>query len=167
MGLPIKLSGVHYYRISGRYTFAGDLFIDRGTLYFFPEVDLEKQRSDSTRYLPHDFALLVLAIIYLAQKFKSYASRNELWEEGITSERFQQRADAYISLLKTERSGKGFGESLPLPIRVAASEMANVKVGRTGRLSFVAQSDTHDFNIGLRRRRYLRDALWEAGLIKL
>ena len=167
MSLPIKLKGVHYYRISGRYTFAGDLFIARATLYFFPEVDLEKQRSDSTKYLPHNYALLVLAIVYLAQKFKSYASRNELWEEGITNERFQQKADAYISQLKTEYGHKGFGESLPLPIRVAASEMANVKVGRSGRLSFDAQSDTHDFNIGLRRKKRLRDALWEAGLIKL
>jgi hypothetical protein len=42
-----------------------------------------------------------------------------------------------------------------------------MKLSLTGKLSFFAQSDNHDFNIGLRRRNRLRDALWEAGLLKL
>ena len=165
MGLPVKLDGVHYYRIAGRYIFAGDLFIARGSIYFFPEVDLAEQRSESTRYLPHQFALLVLLIVYLAQQLKSYASRNDLWEEGISAEKFQTKADAYIAALK-EGKRKG-SETLPLPTRVKADEISNVKLGLTGKLSFLAQSDNHDFNIGLRRKKRLRDALWEAGLIKL
>ena len=84
MSLPVKLDGVHYYRISGRYIFAGDLFIGRGTIYFFPEVDLAEQRSESTRHLPHQLGLVVLLIVYLAQKWKSYVSHNGLWETGMS-----------------------------------------------------------------------------------
>ena len=165
MALPIKLSGVHYYRIARRYIFAGDLFIARGTLYFFPEVDLAEQRSESTRHLPHQLAFLVLVMVYLAQNIKSYASRNDLWQEGISDDQFKKKADVYIAALKEERRRKGFSETLPLPTRVNADEISNVKLGLTGRLSFLAQSDKHDFNIGLRRKKRLRDALWEAGLI--
>ena len=37
----------------------------------------------------------------------------------------------------------------------------------TGRLSFFAQSDNHDFNIGVIRKKRLRSALWESGLGKV
>ena len=95
LGLPIKFSNVLYYRISGRYTFAGDLFITRRMLYFFPEADLAEQREKNTRHLPHEIALVVLAVIYLAQKFGSYMRRNDLWEPGISEEQFRKKADAY------------------------------------------------------------------------
>ncbi len=167
MSLPIKLSGVHYYRIAGRYIFAGDLFIAHGTIYFFPEVDLAEQRERSTRHVPYKLSLLVLVMVYLVQNFKSHVSRNGLWEEGRPVEKFQKKADAYIEALKEERRQKGFSETLPLPTRVNADEISNLKLGLTGKLSFLAQSDNHDFNIGLRRKKRLRDALWEAGLIKL
>ena len=96
----------------------------------------------------------------------SYVSHNGLWETGISDEQLKRKADAYISALK-ERKRKGFAESLPLPMRVNAEEISNLKLSLTGKLSFLAQSDNHDFNIGLRRKKRLRDALWEAGLIKL
>lgn len=76
-------------------------------------------------------------------------------------------ADALNAKLKAQRKSKGFAESLPLPTRVSENELSNMKLSLTGKLSFFAQSDNHDFNIGLRRRKRLRDALWEAGLIKL
>jgi len=165
MALPVKLDRVHYYRIAGRYIFAGDLFVSRGRIYFFPEVDLAEQRREVYEILPHQFALVGLVVIYLAQNLKSYASRNELWEDGISNEQFQKKADAYIAVLKEERKEKGFSQSLPLPTRVNADELTNIRLGPTGKLSFLAQSDNHDFNIGLRRKKRLHDALWEAGLI--
>jgi hypothetical protein len=167
MGLPIKFNNVHYYRIAGRYIFAGDLFIARRTLYFFPEVELAEQRRQSVEFVPHHLALFVLAIMYLAQKVNSYASRNDLWEEGISDEQFQRKADAYIEELKKERKDKDFSASLPLPTRVGVGEISDVKLSPAGKLSFSAQSDTHDFNIGLRRKKRLRDALWEGGLSKI
>ena len=69
MGLPVKFRNVHYYRIAGKITFAGDLFITRGALYFFPEIDLDQQRREVTDYLPHNFAILAQAVINLAQRF--------------------------------------------------------------------------------------------------
>jgi len=166
MGLPVKLTGVHYYRVAGRYILAGDLIIARSTIYFFPEVDLQEQRDNATKHLPHELALIVLVVIYLFQHLSSYSSR-DLWEEGMSEQQFQKKADAHIAKLKAQRTSKGFAESLPLPTRVSASELSNMKLSLTGKLSFFAQSDNHDFNIGLRRRTRLRDALWEAGLLKL
>jgi len=166
MGLPVKLNGVHYYSVAGRYIFSGDLFIARNTIYFFPEVDLQEQRDDAAKHLPHEVALIVLVVMYLLQNLRSYSSR-DLWEEGMSEEQFQKKADAHIAELKEQRKSKGFAESLPLPTRVSANELSNMKLSLTGKLSFFAQSDKHDFNIGLRRKNRLQDALWEAGLMKL
>lgn len=163
MGLPVKFSNVHYYLISGRYTFAGDLFISRGAIYFFPEVDLAEQRRRSFEDAPRHFGVFVFLIVYLAQKINSYSPRNELWEEGMTDEQFRKKADAYMEMLKEERRHQRFS-ALPLPTRVCAGEFSGIKLSATGRLSFEAQSDRHDFNIGLIRKKRLRDALWEAGL---
>lgn len=163
MSLPVKFKNVHYYRISGRYTFAGDLFVSRGAIYFFPEVDLEEQRRRSHEDLPHYFGLAAVLIVYLAQKINPYSPRYELWEEGMTDEQFRKKADAYMELLKEERRHKSFSE-LPLPTRVLAGEFSDIQLSPTGRLSFAAQSDKHDFNVGLLRKKRLRDALWEGGL---
>jgi hypothetical protein len=51
--------------------------------------------------------------------------------------------------------------TLPLPTHVSIEEISDIKLSLTGKLSFLAQSDNHDFNIGLRRKKRLRDALWE------
>jgi hypothetical protein len=168
MGLPVMIRGVHYYRISGRYTFAGDLYVGRGTIYFFPVVDLEEQRSKSVRYLPHQLGLIVLAFTYLLQTLgPSYRSENNLWEEAISDEQFRKKADAYIEILKVDRREKGISGQLPVPTRVSAQEISNIKLSLAGKLSFMAQSDNHDFNIGWRSKNRLRDALWEGGLGKV
>ena len=62
-GLPIKFSNVHYYRVAGKYVYAGDLYIARDNLYFFPEVDMDRQREEIAHYLPHDFALLITLLL--------------------------------------------------------------------------------------------------------
>ena len=165
MSLPIRFRNVHYYRIAGKYTFAGDLFISRGQLYFFPESDLEEQRSEMARYLPHNVAVLVFGIVYLAQQFSgAYFSRIQFWQEGISDEKFQTEINVHIEELRSERRRSQFGQTLPLPIRVGVNEISDMKLSSTGKLSFSAQSDKHDFNIGLFKKKRLRNALWEAGL---
>jgi hypothetical protein len=47
MGLPIRFRNINYYRIADKYIFSGDLFITRGTIYYFPEVDLDEQERKS------------------------------------------------------------------------------------------------------------------------
>lgn len=88
MGLPVRLSGVHYYRVAGRYILAGDLIIARSTIYFFPEVDLQEHRDNATKHLPHEIALIVLLVMYLLQNLSSYSSR-DLWEEGMSRRAIQ------------------------------------------------------------------------------
>jgi len=166
MSLPVKFSNVHYYRIAGRYTFAGDLFIARNAIYFFPEVDLAEERRQATEHLPHHFALFAFVILYLAQTFRTF-SGNDLWDETLSDAEFQTKARGYIEYLKAGRTGKGFAESLPLPLRVSTGEFSDIKLSAMGKLSFQAESDNHDFGVGVIRKRRLRDALWEAGLGKV
>jgi len=165
MGLPIRFRNVNYYRIAGKYIFAGDLFITRETIYFFPEVDLEEQRERISHQLPHDFALLVVAVLYITQKFGgSYLSRTKFWKEGLPPEEFEKYASVYIEHLKAEKAYAAFAKTLPLPMRVSRREITDMKLSATGRLSFTAQSDRHDFRLGLLKKKRVRDALWEAGL---
>ena len=164
--LPIKFSNVHYYRVAGKYVYAGDLFIARDNLYFFPEVDMELQREEVAHVLPHDFALVVTLILYLAQRVRSYPSSTEFWEDGLSDEQFRKEAAAYIERLRVERRQRyhEFGTKLPLPLHVRTDEISGLSLTSLGRLSFSAQSDTHDLNIGVLRKRRLRNALWEAGV---
>lgn len=174
MPLPLMISGVHYYQIAGRYIFAGDLFVTRGTIYFFPMIDLEDQRNRIAKRVPNQLGLFVVVGTYLFQKLStSYLSSNNLWEEGISDEQFRKKADAYIEAMKEERGDKllsstrGDSVLLPLPTRVKADEISHLKLTFASRLSFYAQSDSHDFNIGLLSKKRLRDALWEGGLGKV
>jgi len=165
MALPIRIRNVHYYRIAGKYIFAGDLFISRGQLYFFPEIDLEEQRHEMSRHLPHEISVLILGIVYLAQQFSgSYFSRNEFWQEGISDEKFRMEINFHIEKLTSERSRAQFGKTMPLPMQIGVNEISDMKLSSTGQLSFSAQSDKHDFKIGLFKKKRLRNALWESGL---
>ena len=168
MTLPIRFRNVHYYRIAGKYIFAGDLFISRGQLCFLPEIVLEEQRSEMTEYLPHSMAVLVIGAVYLAQQVSgSYFSRTQFWREGISDEEFRMEINSHIEKLRSERGWAQFGQTLPLPMRVGVNEISNLKLSSTGKLSFSAQSDNHDFNIGLLRKKRLQNALWEAGLSRM
>jgi hypothetical protein len=166
MAVPIRFRNVHYYRVAGKYIFAGDLFITRGQLYFFPEVDLEQQREKVGHVYPHELGLFLVAVMYLAQRVGSYNSRADFWRDGMSHSEFQTEAAAYIIDLKLRHLNHEFGKTLPLPTHCRTAELSDVKLTSSGKLSFFAQSDTHDFNIGLRRRNQLRNALWEAGLVR-
>lgn len=107
----------------------------------------------------------MFAVIYIMQKFGgSYTSRIEFWKEGLRPDEFEKQIGLHIKHLKAERSGATFAATLPLPTRITASEIAEMKLSLTGRLSFTAQSDRHDFYIGLFKKKRVRNALWEAGL---
>jgi hypothetical protein len=164
MGLPIRLRNVHYYRVAGKYIFAGDLFIARDQLYFFPEVDLEAQREKAGHIFPHEIGIVAVAIVVVAQRFGSYNSRVDFWNDGMSDEEFQKKAAVYIDGLKLMHVNQEFGKTLPLPTHVRSAQLSDIKLTSSGRLSFFSQSDTHDFNIGPRRRKQLQNALWEAGL---
>jgi hypothetical protein len=81
----------------------------------------------------------------------------------LTHERFETEAAAYIDTLKLKHRYKPFGETLPLPTHVRTAEISGMKLSPRGRLSFCAQSDTHDFKVSLSKLNQLRNALMEAG----
>ena len=164
--LPIRFRNVHYYRVAGKYVFAGDLFIARNNLFFFPEVDMDRQREQVHRYLPHEFALLVAVMLYLSQRVGGYVSHTEFWKDGLSDEQILKEAAIYIERLKAQRRLRHheFGTILPLPLHVRTNEISDLRLTSLGRLSFSAQSDTHDINIGAFRKRRLQNALWEAGI---
>jgi len=159
--LPIKVRNVYYYRIAGQYIFAGDLYISRRKLYFFPEVDLEEQRAKASNGWRGQFGLIGHLVIYVEQYFGSYKSNTRFWTEGMGVDQFEFQAALLVEQLK---SAKMHDKTLlPAPTVIVPNEVSNLKLGGSGVLSFAAQSDTHDFNIGPRRKRLVRDALGEAG----
>lgn len=165
-GLPVKFSNVHYYRVAGKYVYAGDLFIARNNLYYFPEVDMDQQREEMARYMPHEMAILITAVLYLSQRLGGYLSRTEFWKKHLSDEQFRNEAAIYIERLKMNRRIRyhEFGTVLPLPLHVRTDELSDLRLTSLGRLSFSAQSDTHDLNIGVLRKKRLRNALWQAGV---
>ena len=96
-----------------------------------------------------------------------YLSRTEFWKAGLSDEQFVKEAAAYIETLKVKRRWQPqheFGTTLPLPLHVRTNEISDMRLTSLGRLSFSAQSDTHDINIGVFRKGRLQNALWEAGV---
>lgn len=164
--LPLRFRNVHYYRVAGKYVYAGDLIIARDNLYFFPEVDMELQREEIAKVLPHRLALLGILIMYLGQRAGAYVSRTDFWKDGLSDEQLRKEAAAYIERLKAERQQlqHEFGRTLPLPLHVRTDEISGMKLTALGRLSFAAQSDIHDLNIGVLRKSRLRNALWQSGV---
>jgi hypothetical protein len=144
--------------------FAGDLFIARGSLYFFPEIDLEEQRKKVSGHVSNEFTLLLRAFKFAGQQVAAYTSHTDFWQDNLPPEIFQNEAAAYIYKLKLERLDETFSPTLPLPTYVRAGEISGIRLTPTGVLSFTAQSDTHDFKIGVLRKKRLRNALREAGL---
>lgn len=165
-GLPVKFSNVHYYRVAGKYVYAGDLFIARDNLYFFPEIDMDQQREEMAQYMPRDLALLITAVLYLSQRLGAYTSRTEFWKTHLSDEQFRNEAAMYIERLKMERriQHHEFGTMLPLPLHVRTDEISDTRLTSLGRLSFLAQSDTHDLSVGVLRKKRLQNALWQAGV---
>ena len=164
MALPVRIRNVHYYRIAGHYTFAGDLFIARGSLYFFPEIDLEEQRKKVSGHVSNEFTLLLRAFTFAGQRVTAYTSHTDFWQDNLPPDIFQNEAAAYIYRLKLERLDETFSSTLPLPTHLRADEISKIRLTPTGVLSLTAQSGTHDFNIGIMRKKRLRNALREAGL---
>lgn len=160
MPLPAKFNNVHYYRIAGAYTFAGDLVIARDALYFFPNRDLVTENIK--RGGRHQGAI-ASAVREDFHRQHSYLVKHGLWRDGDTDEQFRRKADAHIAELRAQSKPADFSETLPIPTRITAAEVRGLKVGFMGVLSFEAQSDRQDFKVGVTRKKRLREALWEGG----
>jgi hypothetical protein len=84
-----------------------------------------------------------------------------LWTEGDSSESLQRKLDQHIEEVKEKRQHSS--SSLPVPSRHRSNEVVNLKMSLMGTLSFDAEHDTHDFDIGILRKAAIIEALQAAG----
>lgn len=172
LSAAVSIDGVPYYKITGRYCFRGDLILTRGSIYFFPHTDLELQRDDAAQALEvlgMGGRLLVPIVAWVVRLLRPLAVRgvnnsdlrdSGLWQDGDSSESLQSRLNGRITELKR---GKFSRTGLPIPLRVGRDEVTRLRISAGGTLSFDAQSDSHDFSVGMFRKQFLREALWQCG----
>ena len=170
--LPVLLDNVLYYKIDDRYAFRGDLIITPRIIYFFPHTDLEQERiNHGVDFLSGapggDLAREVFTKIMSGFGISQPSSHPgsgiaSLWNKEDSSEELQSRLDAHIARLKKDRTVV-FSSSLPVPGRLLSGYVIGLRLERDGVLSFHADSDRHDFDIGATRFELIARTLFEAG----
>lgn len=167
MRLPISFDDTPYFKNEYR----GDLVITRGVIYYFPHTNVSREKNER-RKTTRQFSLGSLLLDKLVVLIKQWAAtmnnpklrESGLWKEGETSESLQARLDAYIAEVKKQPiQHTQYEYSLPKPMRFARADVKNLSV--RGSLKFDTEYDNHDFSIGFRRSKALREALWEAGFL--
>jgi hypothetical protein len=188
MTLPVSFEETSYFKSEYR----GDLIVTKGVLYYFPHTRVSAFRFENDLLGGRDKAELIgLAGILLplaggaptlyalannSVKFAKFVKRvvapsmnspeirkQNLWNRNQPLENLQQILDAYI--VQARRKDLEFeSDSVPKPMRFAAGEMENVKLGL--KLTFDAKYDNHDFRINLLHRGKLKAALIEGGFLR-
>ena len=187
MKLPISFEEVSYFNNEYR----GDLIVTKGVLYYFPHTRVNYARSAEEIGGKDAMAVFELlgnfvpglgAVPWLRTaadkglKIGKFLKRNfrpsvnspkirtaNLWRGTETNERLQAVLDDYIERIKGE--GLAFEEdSVPKPMRFAASEIENAKFGL--KFKFDAKYDNHDFKVNLIHRGLFKKALQEGGFLK-
>jgi hypothetical protein len=179
MILPVSISKVQYYKISGEYSYEGELIITDGVLYFFPFVDLEEKRFRKNMFIGGGcvwglgaflFALIFGAILSLIggiikplrlSTSHSKLRKQGLWSDGDSSAPLQKKLDAYIEEMKEKKLT--LSSSMPVPSRFPKEGISNLTLSLMGEMRFAAQSDRHDFSIGVVKKASVREALKEGG----
>jgi len=170
--LPISIDEVSYYNNS----FIGDLIITQGAVYFFPQAESQSREQGKGEVLigmvEHTGLIgsgLSLIGELLSKELRtinnSALHKNGLWKQFDSNEEFRSRLDAYIESLKQKRGVEEFSTLLPRPIRITQGEIKKLSVTLRGRLLIETTYDRHDFDIGLKRKRKLVEALKEGSLI--
>lgn len=157
--MPVKLIGVQYYLqpgfFSGGYTWSGDLIITSTTIYYFPVVDLEKQRKERRSKTPGGLiGFLIYDLPDLISKKETSFFVN-LHSTAESDSEVMRRLDAFF---ENQKSGEDFLKSslvedrndLPRPMRFRIDEISKLQLGR-GKLSFNSVADTHDFAFSVRK----------------
>ena len=176
---PTCVTNTKYYKISGKYTYGGELVITRGVLYFFPFADLEEERQQRNGILllcrvafrpAYLLALLILLPVQLlsglfrqAPISRSRLVKEKVWDESDSNETLQRKLDCRISEVKEKKLLSS--SSLPVPSRYLPGDLSTVKMSVLGNLSFDAQHDHHDFHVGAFRRKGVLEALEAAGFL--
>ena len=86
---------------------------------------------------------------------------------GASHHMLQQELDARIeSFRKQPRPFAEFSSSIPGPERFAPEDVKSLSLSIAGTLKLETHYDTHDFRVGPRWKRLLRDSLWQAGFLR-
>jgi hypothetical protein len=171
MALPICFRDVAYFKNQ----FQGDLVITPGVIYYIPRA----AESGNWDEVPAVAKALAGGEVFLMDTVERVVTRLQreiinavnsrnlkqkgLWKDGQSSSELQARLDSFVSDEKASPSRENY--HLLRPLRFSKHEIKNVVV-RFGCLTFDTECDHHDFRIGLRSSRALRDALWEANFIR-
>ncbi|HEV2704758.1 MAG TPA: hypothetical protein VGV59_02470 [Pyrinomonadaceae bacterium] len=170
----MSIDEVAYYKVAGQYCFQGDLIFTNGCIYFFPHTDLNQRIPDFSNELETPIGGLldeffmrpvVLPLINTLAMRSANRSRLRtmgLWREVDSDEVLKSKLDGFIAELRRNRTPT---DTLPIPSRFEHGEVSNLKLSAAGVLSFEAQSDTHDFCVGIFKKRLLREVLWQCGFI--
>lgn len=182
MPLPLSIDNVP----TADRSIIGDLVITNTVIYFFPHtvrsgkgslkttgslVELLTVFGEHAASIVWSWAGFGLACLIPLAKFqlqqttnKSRLRKSGLWKAGDSSLILQMRLDAFISeSAQKHRSIEELSSSLPMPQRFSRAAVQRMRVSMAGKLKLDTRYDTHEFRVGLRRSRLLRDALWEAG----
>ncbi|HKS40054.1 MAG TPA: hypothetical protein VJX74_05520 [Blastocatellia bacterium] len=170
--LPLFLDNIHYYKMDGKFSFSGDLIITPKIIYYFPHTDLEQERINRGSEVEPGFfgsealgnffknALTNFGLIQPINRPKSW--KTVMWKWGDPVEVLQSRLDALIAELKhSARHNPEFTSSLPIPCRFMTNVVKQMNIDKDGVLSFEADYDRHDLNIGNEKKRDVQEALLE------
>jgi hypothetical protein len=181
MFVPISFDNVSYFRNE----FRGDLIVTQGVLYFFPHTNLSAEKPKRSYHPPANLALFLgpagdimnLGIGVIDKLFdlwdwfaRGTINQTRLKEKGLwppapanlESRATQQQLDKFIKEAQKEPGPLvSYQYSLPKPMRFSTAQIKNLRI-RAGTLRFDSEFDSHDFAIGFRRRRRLREALRSA-----
>lgn len=182
MRLPVSFDDAAYFRKEYR----GDLIITDGVIYYFPHTNVALKKTKGSPRDPIDVltafmgptgeAIALGRALYggipgLWRKLRGstinqpHLRRSGLWVVGASSRELQSLLDAHIASVKREPSRLvGYEYTLPKPLRFTGQEISDVCL-RLGVLRFSTEFDSHDFTVGVRRARRLREALREGAFI--
>ena len=184
MFVPVSFDNVSYFRNE----FRGDLIVTQGVIYFFPHTNLSVDKPERNYHPPATFTLFLgpvddilhvaIAVIDRLLDLRDWYSRatinqTRLKEKGLwpaeaasrESSATQSQFDQFIKQAQQQPAPLvSYQYSLPRPMRFAVTQIRDLSL-RAGKLKFQSEFDSHDFAIGLRRRRRLQEALRESGFI--
>ncbi len=181
MSIPISFDNISYFGNE----FRGDLIITPGVIYYFPHTNVTEElhrprteRSAVLTVITHSLgfsAAVIHSVATLGAYWHRTMSKSQnrsklrasgLWKDGESYRELQTRLDNYIDQVRRQPAKLvGYEYELPKPMRFAKDEISNLIVSR-GRLRFDSEFDRHDFKIGFRYQRSLRNALWEGNFIQ-
>ncbi|HBB94150.1 MAG TPA: hypothetical protein DC054_02055 [Blastocatellia bacterium] len=150
--------------------YRGDLIITHGVIYYFPHTNMALQKKETGYGRPTGLGLIGVLLDLISPFLRELvATTNQpdlrdvgLWRNGDSSQSLQARLDVHIAEVKKQPTDVlQYEYRVPKPMRFALAEIKNLST--RGGLRFDAAYDTHDFSIGFRRKRLLRDALSEGG----